>query len=81
MLHISSDETGTLVIINLIDKPKLKIHTIDPNIGISGNVAAIYDEAWYVGNIVECEEEKDVFVNFKGYIQKFKILPVSKKKR
>ena len=65
MLHISSDETGTLVVINLIDKPELKSHTIDPNIGISGKyVAAIYDQAWYVGNIVECKEEKDVMVNF-----------------
>ena len=27
-------------------------------------VAAIYDQVWYVGNLVECEEEKDVLVNF-----------------
>lgn len=54
-----------MVVINLIDKPEAEIPQNHPNIDtISGNVAAINDQAWYVGNIVECEEEKDVLVHF-----------------
>lgn len=62
LFRISSDTEGTLV-------DEMSASTATPELTqlyIPGKyIAAVYDQAWYVGNIVERDDEKDdVLVNF-----------------
>ena len=62
MYHISADTTGTLV-------QDTQEHS-DMQQYIPGKyIACVYDQKWYVGSIVECdEEEQDVLVSFMAQV-------------
>ena len=63
LFRISSDIPGTLVT-NAAES--VKISNITVELCAPGKyLAAVYDQTWYAGNIVECDKEKeDVPVNF-----------------
>lgn len=61
MFRVSADTTGTLVQ-EPQDLPNMQY--------VPGQyIAAVYDQKWYVGSIVECDEEKqDVLVSFMAQV-------------
>ena len=62
LFRISADVNGTLVT-NATESAKI-LNILE--LCIPGKyVAAVYDQKWYAGNIVQCDKEKeDVLVNF-----------------
>ncbi len=62
LFRISSDVTGTLVT-NAAES--MRISNIVELYVPGKYVAAVYDQTWYAGNVVECDKEKeDLLVNF-----------------